>query len=326
MSKVLTKITSAHNGSGIWSVDWLKDTILTGSMAAASSTSTNTSSIKLWSVAGTALTGVKPQTIATLGTSSQHLLGITSAQLSRTDPLAFTASLDGAIHFWDISVLRSPVLKASAAAGPSGALCMAQRPLGRLVATGGRGGKVKLWDVNDGTLKNSGDVTSGINYVTSLGWNKANDVIACGTNDGKIHLFGSEDFSRVNGGNGFSSHSKTVRKVFFGGEKGDLLFSAGDDGLVNVHDVRMGGSNAVVATYGGHRGKVLTVTATQDGVLCATGGSDAVVKVWDARASWKERNAFYEHKDSVWDLAFSEDKTMLASVSDDGAMIIYSTI
>lgn len=163
------------------------------------------------------------------------------------------------------------------------------------------------------------------NYVTALGWNKkTNDVVGCGTSSGKIYLFSVEKKNVLNG-NGFSSHSKTVRKVVFS-EDGKLMFSAGDDGLVNVHDVRINGSNGVVATYGGHKGKVLSVAVTEDDVMCATGGSDGVVKVWDARASWKERNTLYEHKDSVWDLAFSEDKTMLASVSDDGALIIYSTI
>lgn len=328
MSKVLTKINNAHNGSGIWSIDWVNDFILTGSMATTTAAATTTPSLKLWNLTGNPLSagGIKPQLLAPLPSAAHHQLGITAALLSRTDPLALTASLDGSLRSWDLTVPRTPTVRASVSAGPAGALCIAQGGTGRAVAAGGCGGKVSLWAAGDGAAMGAYDVAAGAKYVTALGWEKGSDVIACGTSEGKIHLFSSENGSLISGGSGFSSHSRMVRKVCFGQK--NLLFSAGDDGLVNVHDVRMtsSGSNGVVASYSGHKGKVLTVTSSPDGMLCATGGSDAVVKVWDARASWKERDAFYEHKDSVWGLAFSGDKTMLASVSDDGAMIFYSTI
>ena len=333
MSKVLAKVNNAHNGAGIWALDWHNNLLLTGSMS-----TRTTSTLKLWSLTGSSGSSSStptPQPLADLTTSSSssssaaHLLGITAARFSRTDALAATASLDGALRLWDLSAPRTPLLLGSAAAGPAGALALALDPRGNFAATGGAGGKVARWRAKDAGAAGCWEVCGGNDvrggsYVTALGWNRGNDVIGCGSNSGNIYLFSSEKKSVING-NGFASHSRAVRRVVFGGD-GKMLFSAGDDGLVNVHDVRINGSNAVVATYGGHKGKVLSVAVAEDSCVCATGGSDGVVKVWDARASWKERSALCEHKDSVWDLAFSEDRSMLASVSDDGALIIYSTI
>ena len=336
MSKVLTKVNNAHNGAGIWTVDWVKDIIITGSMSAsitttasatvAPSTATPSSTggnVKLWSITGGAgSTPSKLQAIAQLG-GGYHMLGITAARFSRSDPLAATASLDGAVRIWDVEVPRVPAIKSDVTCGPSGALCLALCPRGKLAATAGCGPRISLWNVSDGSPATSSEPidVAPSKFVTALAWAPSGDVIACGTGDGAVSLFKAETGARVWTG---MSHSKTVRALAFA-EDGSVLFSAGDDGLVNVHDAKAAGSDSVIAAYSGHKGKALAVAAASDGRTCATGGSDAVVKLWDIRAAWKERCALYEHKDNVWGLTFSQDSSMLASVSDDGALIVYST-
>lgn len=104
-----------------------------------------------------------------------------------------------------------------------------------------------------------------------------------------------------------------VRSLSFApDERAQLLFTACDDGLIKVFDVREPGH---VGTMSGHASWVLSVACRPDGSQLATGSSDKTLKVWDLRTR-KCLHTSTTHKNQVWSACYNSDGTKIASVSD----------
>jgi len=74
--------------------------------------------------------------------------------------------------------------------------------------------------------------------------------------------------------------------------------------------------------YGGHAGPVLSVAVAPDGSSLASGGSDGMVQVWDARTG-QQQFQLAGHRGPVHSLAYSADGT-LASAGQDGTVWIWN--
>ena len=104
-----------------------------------------------------------------------------------------------------------------------------------------------------------------------------------------------------------------VRSLCFApDERAQLLFTASDDGLVKVFDVREPGH---VGTMSEHASWVLSVACHPDGTQIATGSSDNTMKVWDLRTR-KSLHTSTSHQASVWSVCYNRTGTRIASVSD----------
>ncbi|XP_068752515.1 NACHT domain- and WD repeat-containing protein 1-like isoform X2 [Montipora capricornis] len=76
------------------------------------------------------------------------------------------------------------------------------------------------------------------------------------------------------------------------------------------------------ALLGGHSNWVLDVAFNGDGTLLASAASDKTVRVWDATAAEKLREARF-HSERCWSVAYSEDGKWLASASDDFKVCVW---
>ena len=75
-------------------------------------------------------------------------------------------------------------------------------------------------------------------------------------------------------------------------------------------------TSSALALLGGHSDWVLDVAFNGDGTLLASASSDKTVRVWNATAAKKLREARF-HSERCWSVAYSEDGKWLASASDD---------
>lgn len=89
----------------------------------------------------------------------------------------------------------------------------------------------------------------------------------------------------------------------------DATFDADSTGESNS-------SSRTLALLGGHSNWVLDVAFNGDGTLLASAASDKTVRVWNATAAEKLRDARF-HSERCWSLAYSDDGKWLASASDD---------
>jgi WD40 repeat protein len=96
--------------------------------------------------------------------------------------------------------------------------------------------------------------------------------------------------------------------------------SCGLDKAVFFWDVRQDAPVRVVPNA--HVHKMTCCGINRRGTVAATGGADCVIKLWDL-ASGRPLGAFVGHTSTVNQLQFGPDDNQLASVGDDGSMVLW---
>lgn len=181
---------------------------------------------------------------------------------------------------------------------------------GKLAATAGYDGLVKLWDYSARTLKS--DLKKHKGWVRALDFSPDGTKLATAGEDGTVILWNTADGSEIKT---LAAHSGAVTAIEFSPD-GAALATGGGDKVVKLWDV---GSGAEKAKLEGHGDAVWSVTFAPDGAKLATAAADRTVKIWNV-ADKKELATLKGHKDWVTSVAFSSDGARLVSGSLDGAV------
>ena len=181
---------------------------------------------------------------------------------------------------------------------------------GKLAATAGYDGLVKLWDLPARTLKN--DLKKHKGWVRSLDFSADGSKLATAGEDGTVVVWDTSNGSELKT---IAAHGGPVTSVAFAPD-GATLATGGGDKLVKLWDVASGNEKAKLE---GHSDALWTVVYSPDGTKLATAGADRLVKIWNA-ADNKELACLTGHKDWVTCAAFTPDGARLATGSLDGGV------
>jgi len=184
-----------------------------------------------------------------------------------------------------------------------------------LLAAGDGDGKVRVWNIWDGSpawsQRAAGDMTS-VTFApdgTLASWSSDEDTIDLWrTADGTLQR-------------SLPGHQWSHYNVAFSPD-GTLVASGGDmDPVVKLLSVADGG---VVRTLVGHTGRVRTVAFSSDGSLLASSGDDATIRLWRV-ADGTVLDTLTGHAETVWKLALAPNGT-LASASTDGTLRLWRLV
>jgi WD40 repeat protein len=182
-------------------------------------------------------------------------------------------------------------------AGP--AFCVAFSPDGRLLATGGRDGNVRLTDL--GTETQIAQFTGHTDGVKAVAWSPDGTRIASAGADGTTRLWeavSGAEVARLTG------HSNQVNAVAWSPDGTRVASGAG---TVRLWDAVSG---AQVGQLRGHSNQVNAVAWSPDGTRVASGAG--TVRLWDA-VSGAQVGQLRGHSNPVHAVAWSPDGTRLAS-------------
>lgn len=99
---------------------------------------------------------------------------------------------------------------------------------------------------------------------------------------------------------------------------GELLLTAGDDGLARLVDAATGQERV---RFAGHTGRVLRAALSGDGRLVATASADKTARLWDA-ATGRSLHVLTGHQWGVESAEFSPDgKLVVTASADDRALV-----
>jgi Tol biopolymer transport system component len=184
---------------------------------------------------------------------------------------------------------------------------------GKLAATAGYDGLVKLWDLPARTLKH--DLKKHKGWVRSLDFSPDGTKLASAGEDGTVVLWNTADGKEIKA---VTAHAGPVTAVAFSPDGGTLATGGGDK-LVKLWNAADGAEKGKLE---GHADALWAVGYSPDGSKLATAGADRTIRLWTTSDS-KEFATLSGHKDWVTSVGFSPDGTRLVTGSLDGAVKLW---
>jgi eukaryotic-like serine/threonine-protein kinase len=149
-------------------------------------------------------------------------------------------------------------------------------PEGRLVASAGAEGVIRIWDVVERAhqydLPMQGQ-RGHTRQIDGLAFSPDGSLLASASHDWTVRIW---DLATRESRKPLTGHDSRVWRVAFSSD-GRLLASAGSDGSVRVWDVAQGRQTAILL---GHTARVYSVAFDPLGRYLASAGADRLVKIW----------------------------------------------
>ena len=150
--------------------------------------------------------------------------------------------------------------------------------------------------------------------VTGLAYSLDGKRLASGGKDGKLKVWDAGTGELLHE---LTAHKSWVRSLAFSPDSKWL--ASGGDAMVKVWDVA---TLQLLQTLEGHKAEVWSVAFSGDGKRLASGGGDAMVKVWDAVEGGPAICSFDGHQSVVYSVALDGDGKRVASGSKDGSVVV----
>ncbi|MBD1927488.1 pentapeptide repeat-containing protein [Trichocoleus sp. FACHB-90] len=185
-------------------------------------------------------------------------------------------------------------------------LSVAFSPDGKLLATAGDGGEIRLWQVAEMTPIMT--FKRHIRWVLSIAFSPDGTTLASSSDDRSVKLWDVRDGNCLKT---FQGSTSWVYSIAYSPD-GRILAGVSDDRTVKLWDVQTG---QVLRTLQGHTGQVMSVAFSPDGKTLASGSNDCTIKLWDV--STGHLKTLQGHSDLIESIAFSPDGHSIASGSYD---------
>jgi WD40 repeat protein/serine/threonine protein kinase len=191
---------------------------------------------------------------------------------------------------------------------------------GKLLATAGAEGLVRVWNVVTGKMTHLVRAHSG--WVVGVAFSPDGLRLATAGEDAMVRIW---DIGPRSGESGLllqdlTGHEGPVFGVAFSPD-GSRVASAGSDGTVQIWEPARGRDS--VSVLRGHKGEVTSVAFHPDGARLASGGADRYVRIWDL-SNDDERSSFHaKTTQRINALAFHPDGKRLAVGGHDRSVAIW---
>ena len=289
-----------------------------------------------------------------------HTGAVYGVAISADSHLLASVGTEGTVRLWQAPFAEGDAverwagrrghLEHSSAAPPTGGLPLATleghvgtvygvavSANGRVLASGGGDGTVRLWQA--GNAQPLATVEGHAGGVRAVALSTDGRLLASGGTDGTLRLWDTgtgQPHSTLQG------HIGAVYGVALSVDT-HLLASGGTDGSVRLWEARTGRPQAILQ---GHTGSVYGVVLSTGGRLLASGGGDGTVRLWEtanarvgsgdasveriqqseaAPNEGRPRAILQGHTGAVYGVALSADGGLLASGGFDGTVRLWET-
>jgi len=238
-----------------------------------------------------------------------------------SDTQLLSASIDGAIHLWDLAAEGKPSIAKHMQCSSLYSLAASPDSARFLTGHGLRSSNLNLWSIEEGAITSR---LEGHNEpVYSCTWSGDGGLCASGSKTGRIclHSLTSEGLAQD-----WKGHSSVVRSIKFrSGGGNSVLCSSSRDGTVKVFDTRTSCNDypQFVIEDAAASGPVNEALWRGESEIVSC-GDDYCIKRWDVRQSGKGPVAsYFGHTSVVRAIALSGDGRFLASGTQSGSARVW---
>ncbi|XP_020105362.1 WD repeat-containing protein 48 isoform X2 [Ananas comosus] len=179
-----------------------------------------------------------------------------------------------------------------------------------IVASGGLGGEVFIWDIDAALLPIAKTADSTEDDVSNGNTMQPMTSLRCGGTNNNISANNSQ--SRGYSPIAAKGHKESVYALAMN-DSGTLLVSGGTEKVVRVWDPRTGSKNMKLR---GHTDNIRALLLDSTGRYCLSGSSDSMIRLWDL-GQQRCVHSYAVHTDSVWALASTPSFTHVYSGGRD---------
>jgi len=204
-------------------------------------------------------------------------------------------------------------------ANAQGVASLALSPDGKILASAGEDGTIRLWDTSGYPIGQPMEpLPNGLKTILrSVAFSPDGKTIVSGDHKGTIRLW---DISGKLISQGFKGHKGEVSSIRFSPD-GQTIVSSGSDGTIRLWDTS---GNRVGKPFKGHKGGIRSIALSPDGKTIVSGGFDKKVRLWN-RQGQPIGQPWTGHEQAVMSVAFSPDGKTIASGSYDGRIRLWKT-
>lgn len=183
---------------------------------------------------------------------------------------------------------------------------------GRMIASAGLDGAVRLWDSSTGRLLNTLDGSS-VPWIKCVAWSPDGRVLAAGSRDGSIRLW---DVQRGHLRKEIKGHADSIESIAWSPD-GRVLASAGLDNAINLWDPLL---HRLRHRFEGHS-KVFSLAWSPDSGTFASAGEEKAIRLWSPDTG--RLRSVLEPPSKVLSVAWSPDGRTLVSVGLDQTIRVW---
>ena len=184
---------------------------------------------------------------------------------------------------------------------------------GKLVATAGYDGMVKLWDMQNRKLK--ADLNQHKGWVRSLAFSPDGSQLVTAGEDGSVIVWSTSSGKAVTT---VAAHKGPVTAITFSSE-GKTFVTGGGDNLVKIWNALDGKE---IKSLTGHEDTIWSIAYSPIRREFVSTGADKTIRIWSAD-NFKQTGILAGHKDWVTSAAFNSDGARLATASLDGVIKLW---
>ena len=187
---------------------------------------------------------------------------------------------------------------------------------GKTLVSAGADGHIRIWNVATGQVERT--LSGHTNSLYKAVFSPDERLLASSSRDTTARVWDFVTGRELHKLTGFRCSVKSV--AFSPG--GETLAAVGNDGMLKVWDVTTGREikSLVHSNSPDADASVYSVVFSRDGKKIYAGNGDGTISEWDA-ATGRETRGWKAHQGSVFVLAFSPDFRLLASGSEDQAVV-----